>query len=464
MTNKLVTYFAQFSCLAVLSGMVMGAPALDVLFDERSRSVVVIEFFVETEVDRRPITVNGIVIDANGVIQLPSSAVPSWVPVDKLKEFKVYLLGESDSYEAEYLGSDRTHGWQYVRIVESLPYELKPITDYSLAKLKKGQALWGIGVAMKDLDFAPYFMRAEVSTIQKLPETVGFATSDITSPGSILFTDDGSLAGWGSSALNMERYLTIEGRRFQAYIRKPDQTTTFYVASELIKSIGNIPESPDVNDRTWLGVVGLQTIDDEVAELMGVGDRSVISISQILKGSPAAKAGLKERDMIFSVDGVPLKRYTPRRVVVTEFEQQIAKRAIGENMRLGISRGEESIEIDVTLEQSPKPVRQAKRIYFDDIGMTIREFVVYDNVSLKLDLELNEIPGAIVSFVKPNSNAHTGGLQTGDLIKEIDGTQIEDFDEAVSILENLEGEDNKVDFVLLVARGAETSVLRIALK
>ena len=118
---------------------------------------------------------------------------------------------------------------------------------------------------------------------------------------------------------------------------------------------------------------------------------------------------------------------------------------------------------EVPLEQSPKPVRQADRKYFEDTGLTIREFVVYDNVSLKLDLELDEIPGVIVSFVKPNSNAQTGGSQNGDLIKEIDGVAIRDFDQAVSMMEELESNDSKNDFVMLVARGAETSVLRITL-
>ncbi len=463
MTKRFLSSIAVLGWLSLVISETSGAPALDELFDERSRSVLVVEFFVETEVDRRPMTVNGIVINSEGVVQLPASAVPNWVPVDKLKEFKVYLLGESDSHDATYLGSDRRHGWHYVQTAEGLHDQLKPVTDYPLANLKKGQPLWGIGVAMKDMDYTPYFMRAEVSTIQKLPETVGFATSEITSPGSLLFTNDGALAGWGSSALNMERYLTIEGRRYQAYLRKPDQTTTFYVASELVKSLGSIPESPDTNDMTWLGVVGLQTIDDEVAELMGLGDQAAISISQILKGSPAAKAGLVERDMVVSVDGVPLKRYTPRRVVVADFEQQIAGKAIGETMRLGISRGGDAMEIEVVLEQSPKPVRQAERNYFEKMGITVREFVVYDNVSMKLDLELDEVPGVIVSFVKPNSNAHTGGSQNGDLIKEIDGTPIENFSQAVSILERLESDDSKNDFVMLVARGADTSVLRIAL-
>lgn len=463
MTKIILSGIAAFSYLGLVISEGSDTPAFEELFDQRSRSILVVEFFVETEVDRRPVSVNGIVINSDGVIQLAASAVPSWVPVDDLKEFKVYRLGESDPHDATYLGSDRLHGWHYVQTEEAFREDLKPITDYALADLKKGQSLWGIGVAMKDMDFTPYFMRAEVSTIQKLPETVGFATSEVTSPGSLLFTNDGALAGWGSSALNMERYLTIEGRRYQAYLRKPDQTTTFYVASELVRSLGEIPASPEINDLTWLGVVGLQTIDDEVAELMGLGDQAAISISQILKGSPAAKAGLKERDLILSVDGVPLKRYTPRRVVVADFEQQIARKGIGESMILGISRGGELKEIEAVLEQSPRPVRQAERKYFEETGLTIREFVVYDNVSMKLDLELDEVPGVVVSFVKPNSNAHTGGVQDGDLIKEIDGTAIENFDQAILILEELESQDNKNDFVMLIARGAETSVLRVAL-
>ena len=446
------------------SAAATAAPTLGELFEERRKSVLVVEFFVETEVDRRPVTVNGMVVNSDGVLQLAANAVPRWVPVDKLKEFKVYVLGESKPYEAEYIGSDRAYGWHFVQVEEALRDRLKPVTDYPLAKLKTGQSLWGIGVAMKDMDFTPYFMRAEVSTIQWLPETVGFATGEITSPGSILFDDDGAFAGWGTASLNMERYLTIEGQRYQAYVRKPDQTTTFFVASELVKAIGGLPTSPDSNDMTWLGVVGLQTIDDEVAALMGLGEQAAISVSRVLKGSPAAEAGLQERDMVVSIDGEPLKRYTPRRVAVAYFEQQIAKRAIGETMDLGIIRGGESLEINAVLGQSPKAVRHASRLYFEDLGFTIREFLTYDSVSMKMDIELGETPGVITSFVKSNSNAHTGGAQIGDLIKEIDGVPIDGFDQAIALIDALRTDESKKDFVLLVARGAGTSVLRIALK
>ena len=191
MTKRIIQRIVAWGYVSLCLSKSFSAPAVEELFDERSASILVVEFFVETEIDRRPTSVNGIVIDSNGVIQLSASAVPSWVPVDKLKEFKIYRLGECDSHDATYLGSDREHGWHYVQAEEAIRDKLKPITDYSLVELKTGQPLWGIGVAMKDMDFAPYFMRAEVSTIQKLPETVGFATSEITSPGSLLFANDG---------------------------------------------------------------------------------------------------------------------------------------------------------------------------------------------------------------------------------------------------------------------------------
>jgi serine protease Do len=149
---------------------------------------------------------------------------------------------------------------------------------------------------------------------------------------------------------------------------------------------------------------------------------------------------------------------------VADFEQQIAKRSIGETIKLGVSRDGEIFKIDVILGQSPKPVRQASRFYFENLGFTVREFLIYDSVSMKLDVEPGETPGVITSFVKINSNAHTGGAQMGDLIKEIDGVPVDDFDQAVSLIETLQADESKSDFVLLVDRGAETSVLRIALQ
>ena len=92
MTKRIIQRIVAWGYVSLCISKSFSAPAVDELFDERSASILVVEFFVETEIDRRPTSVNGIVIDSNGVIQLSASAVPSWVPVDKLKEFRFFWV------------------------------------------------------------------------------------------------------------------------------------------------------------------------------------------------------------------------------------------------------------------------------------------------------------------------------------------------------------------------------------
>ncbi len=462
MTNLFFKPIALAVCLAGIK-VGIGAPAIEKLFEQRVKSVVVVEFFVETEVDRRPLIVNGVVLDADGLILLPENSVPGWVPVDKLKEFKVYIPGDSEVFTAEYLGRDRSYSRHFVRVEESLIPHLTPIDEYKIGEPRLGQKIWGIGIAAKDLDFTPFFMRAEVSTVQPLPELIGFATYEIASPGSLVFSDDGDLIGWGSTPLNMERVLTIEGKRYKAYMTIPDQTSTFYTATEWIETIDSLPESPDSNDISFIGTVGLNALNDEVAEHMGLVDQSAISVSEILKDSPAAKAGLQERDIITSLDGEVFRRYVPRRVVVSYLEQQMMKRAIGDVMKLGVLRNGEPVELEVVIGSHPKLARQADRRYFETLGFTIREFVMTDRISLGMPSDDDEEPGVIVNFVKTNSNAYTAGVKSGDLIKEIEGEAVSSFDQVVEKLEALLQVDDRKDFVILVSRGSETSVLRISL-
>ncbi len=458
--------FGFFICLSLFAGFQASdaASPIEELFEQRIRSVVVIEFFVEREIDRRPLIVNGVVLDDEGLILLPENSVPNWVPVNKLKEFKAYIPGDPEVFTAEYLGSDRSYGRHFVRVEESLIPRLVPISEYKVGEPLLGQAIWGIGIAAKDLDFMPFFMRAEVSTIQPLPELIGFATYEVASPGALVFSDGGSMVGWASTPLNMERILTIEGKRYKAYMKIPDQTSTFYIASEWMETVSDPPESPDSYDASFIGTVGLNALNDEVAEHMGLADQSAIAVSEILNDSPAKKAGLQERDIITSLDGESFNRYVPRRVVVSYFEQEIAKRNIGDVLNIGVLRNGEPLDVEVTIESHPKLARQADRRYFESIGLTIREFVVTDRISLGMPSNEDDEPGVIVNFVKTNSNAYTAGVKSGDLIKEIEGEAVSSFSQVVSKLEEILEMTDRKDFVILVGRRSETSVLRISLE
>ena len=64
-------------CLGALLGarVLAAAPDLAALWQERLKSVVAVEFFTETEIDRRPVQTFGTVIDDQGTIIFPSQAI-----------------------------------------------------------------------------------------------------------------------------------------------------------------------------------------------------------------------------------------------------------------------------------------------------------------------------------------------------------------------------------------------------
>ena len=69
----------------------------------------------------------------------------------------------------------------------------------------------------------------------------------------------------------------------------------------------------------------------------------------------------------------------------------------------------------------------------------------------------------MVHFVKPNSPAATAGLRPDDWVREIDGEEMKTYDQALRKLAAIENDAGRTQFVLLVSRGGETTVLRAKL-
>ena len=74
-----------------------------------------------------------------------------------------------------------------------------------------------------------------------------------------------------------------------------------------------------------------------------------------------------------------------------------------------------------------------------------------------------EQQGVMVQFVKPGSPVAAAGLQSDDWVREIDGEEIMDYNQALGRLHGIDGDKNRPEFVLLVSRGGETSVLHVKL-
>lgn len=465
-------FFASFSFLAAA---VVFSPAANASaqagdvpgniperFEERIRSVVAVEFFVETEIDRRPAAELGLVADDEGLILVPEHAIPGWVPIEKLKEFKVSPLRTRSKFEADYLGQENVNGWHFLRVVDEAFYELAtPVTAYGTEEPRMGQELWGIAVMDDDFDFEPYFLSSRFSLLRDLPQDIGFTTTEVTSPGSLVFSFEGALVGWGSISYLTESVLHIGEERVPVSIQGRRESGTFIPVAEFLPYLDRVPESPHERNGAWVGISSLQPIERDVAEFLGLTERAGVILGEIIEKSPAAEADLVEGDVVLAVDGDPVPSYRPHRAVIDHLQREILKRAPGDTLRLTLLRGTEEIEREVEVGVQPKTLREAKQEYFSKIGFTVREFLVFDGVARRVGPETDR--GLIVQFVRPNSPADGAGLSTGDWIQEVDGIAISSFDEAAELIAEAENEERR-ETVFLISRDNETSVIRVRLQ
>ncbi len=450
--------------LAVLLPLAAPAATLPELFAARLKSVVAVEFFVQSEIERQPVTVMGTVIDTQGTVIVPAAAILPGVAPGQLRDFRVYRPGSSTPAKAEYLGQDAYTGWHFIRVEESLRPELVPITQFAGGPAEPGlsEELWGIGLRNKDEDFVPYFLSSRVAVVMKLPQKVAILGTEVAGPGLPVFNAAGQLAGLAQTSFGQNFLLFSRNQHGSPILLvNVEESSVVLLADEVLPHLGRIPQSVTGRPISWFGAYGLQPMDPEVAKLLHLENQSGVVLSDILEGSPAVQAGLKERDIVLAIDGQPLPRLKPDRVVVGYFNQEILRRRPGASVQLTILRGTERQQVVVMLGDEPKLAREAERHYFERLGFTVREFLSSDGIMHRA--KSSEPPGVMVHFVKPGSQAATAGLQPDDWVREIDGEEILTYAQAGTKLHAIEAEKNRPEFVLLVSRGGETSILRIKL-
>jgi serine protease Do len=435
------------------------------LLPERLKCVVAVEFTIQSEIDRRPTTVLGTVIDDQGTVILPGTAIAPGVANDQLRDFKVCRAGSSDEYSAVYLGQDAYTGWHFIRVAPELRVQLVPVTRFASPQTPLPQfddEVWGIGLRNRDEDFMPYVLSSRLALITRLPNQTAIAAQEVAGPGLPVFDRSGRFVGLAQNSFGQNFLMFGHGQNAAPVLLvNVEESSVVLLTSEVLPNLGRVPVKPDGRPIAWIGIYGLQPVDPEVAKLLKFEMQSGVVLSDILEGGPAASAGLQDRDIVLALDGQSLPRLKPDRAVLGYFGQEILRRRPGDVVTLTVLRGTERSQVKVTLGDEPKMVREASRRYFDRLGFTVREFLVLDSIVNRT--RSTEHSGVVVHFLKPNSPAAIAGLRPDDWIREIDGVEIHDYAEAVERLAALESTPSRGEFVVLAGRGGETQVLRLKL-
>jgi len=128
--------------------------------------------------------------------------------------------------------------------------------------------------------------------------------------------------------------------------------TWVYQGQVQAKSVPSPLPEPEVardeeqpKDGAWLGIV-ISNITPKVAERLGLGQQQGVVIINVAPDSPAAKADLKPKDILTSVNGVAVS--TAKAAV-----EEVRKAKPGDTVSLGILRDGQSLTINVTAGSRP---------------------------------------------------------------------------------------------------------------
>ncbi len=191
--------------------------------------------------------------------------------------------------------------------------------------------------------------------------------------------------------------------------------------------------------RGYLGVQ-IQNVDATTAKASGLEKAEGVLVGKVQDGSAAGAAGIKDGDIILSVDGKAVN-------AANELQSIIARKHPGDVVALMVYRDGKKTEKKVTLKErdakaestasndegdneSSEESASGRTVKLDQLGFSVR------NLTMEVKEKAKVENGAQVAEVKTFSEAYNRGLQPNDVIVEADRKKISSASDLKRVVES----------------------------
>jgi serine protease Do len=196
----------------------------------------------------------------------------------------------------------------------------------------------------------------------------------------------------------------------------------FAIASNQAKQIVNQLMEHGTVDRGFLGV-SIQPIDPDLAKALKLDDTHGALVSKVEPDSPAAKAGVKSRDVILQFDGKEVEK-------PSQLSRYVAGTQAGKSSELVLWRDgkRETLQVDVGKMPSKEMASNEQGGDQPDssqpkLGLSLAPLTPDTRDQLNLD---QKVEGVVVTQVQPDSPADQKGIQPGDIIVSVNQKAVKD--------------------------------------
>ena len=209
-------------------------------------------------------------------------------------------------------------------------------------------------------------------------------------------------------------------------------------------------------ERGWLGVQ-IQQIDDELAAGLGLEESKGALVSEVVADSPAERAGLEPGDIIVSFEETEIE-------TIKDLTRAVAEVRPDSDIELEVWRNGKSKRLDVSLGENPDDRalqaeqgsdRNAKGS--GNLGLSLAPLTPETRQRFGVT---DDIEGALIAGVAPDSPAARKGLRPGDVILRVGQRQTASPAEVKKEIDRLTDQERE-SAVLHVARGEARSFVAI---
>ena len=191
--------------------------------------------------------------------------------------------------------------------------------------------------------------------------------------------------------------------------------------------------------RGWLGV-SIQEVTPALAKSFDLKEKQGALVAQVVSGGPAEKAGIEQGDVILGFDGKEIaeSKDLPRIVASTPVGKTVTVKLLrnGKVVDRQVKVGEMEEKVDISKHPSSHKT----------LGIVVQNLTP----EIAKELGVKRDAGIVVTQVEPGSPAAEAGIQTGDVIKQVNRKPVKNVEDFVQKVEKATDKDN---VLLLIQRG-----------
>jgi len=207
--------------------------------------------------------------------------------------------------------------------------------------------------------------------------------------------------------------------------------------------------------RGWLGV-SIQSVDQDIADSLGLKAASGALVSSVKAKSPAATGGIQANDVILTFDGkeVPDSKRLPRIVAETAVDRDVEVKLwrdgkeVTRTVRIGEMPDAQAVATAETAGADKDGKAAPKGEMIGQLGLSLAPITPEARQRYQLG---DDVAGVLVTSVKPDSPAAEKQLIPGDVLVEVNQQEVKSPKDVLEKVEEAR-KANKKSVLLLVQR------------